>query len=584
MTGKLLRARYEVGQVLSEGPIFRAYQASDRVQGKEVCIRAFQPPFDHEEPFVRAVGLSVDKLMEVKHPGVERIAELDDDEGVSFLIGELSPGTSLSERIKRFAPFSVPVAVSMAVSIAEGLSVLHREGIVHGDLGAHTVSVTPEGSCRLQLAGIWTAYSSSSTAGVVVLPNMAPYLAPEISQGSMPTPASDVYALGVLLFQLLTGRPPFLAEQPVALVMKHASDQPPSLKALNASVPSALEQAVAKAMSKDATARYPNAESMLADLRMVQDAMRFGKSVTWPPKESAPAASPPVAPQLSGIQGDKAEVARSRRRTEEFEEEEVPGDVPGWLRMVLVFFIALVVFMVSGWLIFNLNKPRSVEVPNIRNLMLSEAEENLRKLNLKLRIARRQVSETDPAGRILDTDPSPGSRVIEGQSVSVVVSDGPMFVEVPDVRGITPDKAKEVLDTLGLKLSDHVLEVRDRSAEPGTIVSQLPEKGQRVARGSSIRVRVASETARSQVDPEQNRKYEYTIRIELSDIDEPVMLRVDMTDSRGTKTIHEERHDPGDEIEVTAEGYGPQADFRIFYDGDMVKQVTKHANEGGEIP
>lgn len=582
MIGRLLRTRYEVLQALGEGPIFKAYSALDRVQGRNVCVRTLQAPFDSEPSFLEACKEPIERLNAVRHDGVERVFEMDEDDGHPFLVGELSSGTVLSERIKRLAPFSVPVSVAMAVSIGEALAALHREGIVHGDAGAHQVVVTAEGACRLQLAGIWKAYSASQTAGVVVLPSMAGYLAPEISQGSMPTAASDVYSLGVILFQLLTGRLPFLAEQPMALIMKHVNEAPPPLKSLNASVPVALEECVRKSLAKDPADRYPNAEAMLADLRMVQDALRFGKSAPWPPKEGAVAPQEPVAPQLEGIRSETKSKFFQRKDTlveEDDGEEDVPGDVPLWLRMALVFFVSLVVFMVAGWMIFNLSKPRTIKVPSLQGLTMAQADENLKHLNLKLHVMRREASE-QPAGTILDTDPSAGRDVVEGQAVGVVVSSGSRTVEVPDVRGLTPDRAREVLDSVGLNLNARIEEVRDRSAELGTIVSQLPEPRTRVDRGASVRIRVASEE-RSEPDRDADRRYVYTIRIQLNDIDSPVVVRVDMTDSRSTETIHEEEHLAGDDFTITAEGYGLQADFRIFYDGSLVKTVTKNADEGG---
>jgi hypothetical protein len=572
--GRVLRIRYEVTQALGEGPVFSQYVAKDRVSGREVRLRTLRPLFAEEREFVDAIGEIVAKHAAIKHPGVERLTALDDDDGLPFVVSEYSESTSLTERIRRFAPFSVPVALSIGVSIGEALSAVHQAGIVHGDLGSHNVALTQSGDARIQLAGVWEAYSRSRSAGAMVLGSMAPYLAPEVSKGSMPTVASDIYALGVILFQLLTGRLPFLAEQPVAMAIKHSTEPVPSLRVLNASVPVALQDVVRKALAKEPEDRYSDVDAMVSDLRIIQDGLRFGKSVQVSAKDVGGDVSQPVAPAMGAIRGKSAEGRRFAAADSE--------DVPLWLKMALVFFLSIVTFMIGGWVIFNLNKPRTLLVPDVRRLSVPEAETRLRPLGLKVRVIRRESNEQVRAGVILSTDPSPGSKVVEGFTIGAVVSLGSRTVEVPDVRGVTVDEARAMLDSLGLKLSDRIVEERDRSVEPGSVIMQLPEPRTRVERGSQVRVTIATRAEPSRgSDPNDNIKYLYLIRIRLSDIDRRVLMRVDMTDSRGTKTVHDEEHEPGEQVEIAAEGFGAEVVFRIFYDGELVKQVTKRADEEG---
>jgi eukaryotic-like serine/threonine-protein kinase len=191
--GKTLRIRYEIVQSLYDGPIFALYTARDKVQNRDVHVRVVKPPYCNEEDFVEALRKAVQKTSSLLHPGLERIWEVDEDDGTVFLVGDATPGSSLAERIKKLAPFSVPVSVSTAIGICEAMSAVHSSFQVHGDVSPHHVCVTLEGEARLQMAGIWEAYSTSASAGAVVLPNLAPYLAPEISRGGMPSPASDVF-------------------------------------------------------------------------------------------------------------------------------------------------------------------------------------------------------------------------------------------------------------------------------------------------------------------------------------------------------------------------------------------------------
>lgn len=574
MSAGTLANRYELQQLVNQGPILDLWTASDRIQGIEVSIRVVRPPFSGEEAFLEALRNTIEVQPAVKHPGVERITSLEIADERVFLVGDPVRGMSLAERIHKLAPFSVPVAVATGVTIAEALAALHRAGVVHGDVGTHNIRVLPEGTAILQMAGIWAAYSSSRSAGPSVLPDMAAFLAPEVSQGELPSPASDVYSAGVILYWLLAGKPPFSAEQPVAMAMKHVTEELVPVREVNPNVPIALDEVIKKCLSKSKHDRYGSATELLSDLRMIQDAMRFGRSLTWPLTTPSPASTVAETQSVPSKFVPPAEVDERPKRN-----ERSSGDVPNWLKGVMVFFAALVVLLIGTFLFTNLQKPKLVTVPDLRGESFSKAEEQLKPLKVRLRVARKEISESDPADEILDMDPTPGEKIYEGGTISVVVSAGSRFVEVPDLRGMTVDKARLLLDSLDLKLDESIEEEYDREAVRGMVLRQVPTSGSRVERRTAIRLTISSGTQSPRGKGNANAKYVYTIRIELTDINEPVMMRVDMTDARNTKTISEEERQPGELVELTAEGYGDQAIFRIFYDGEPVTQITKRADE-----
>lgn len=589
MIGTILRLRYELLEVLPEEPLFDVYAARDKVSGREVCIRIIKQPFASEPRFLSSLGDSVAKLTDVQGPSLEKILEIDRDENYVFLVCENSKGTLLSERIKRLAPFSAPVSLAIAISICEGLSTLHRMGHTHGDVGSHNAIVDAEGNARVKLAALWPSYSASATAGAMVLPSMAPYLAPEVSKGGLPSPASDVYSTGVLLFELLTGRKPFVADQPVALAMKHATDPAPFVKNFNAAVPNALNEIVARTLSKDPSERYQDASELLSELRFVQDALRFGRSTNAPATAASSrtgaagftkeqAQTDAVAPKMSALK----EETKQKPKPSFEEEEEFHDGVPTWLKMTVIFFAALVVFTIGGFVTFNMTKPKMVKVPDIRRLTVAEAESRLKAIDLKMKVIRRQSSEQFASNTVIEMEPEGGTQAYVGTTIGVVISEGSKFVEVPDLRGLTVDKAKITLQEIGLIADERVQEVRDRQLDPGLVVSHVPESRKRVERGTKIRLRIASESSKN--DKNNDKKYLYTIRIKLTGLASSVSLRVDMTDARGTRTVHEEFHDPDQLVEITAEGYGSEAVFRIFYDGELVKQVTKKADEESDSP
>ncbi len=568
MIGAVLRLRYEIVKLLQEGPLYNLYGAKDRVTGEDVSIRTINEPCGREAAFVEKVAQVVAKQASVTHQGIERLREVDRHDDIAFIVGDAPAGAPLSERLRKLGSFSVPVAASMGVVMGEALQALHRAGIVHGDVGAHSAALLPDGSVRLRTAGLWEACPASQTAGSLALRAMAPYLAPEVACGGMPTPASDIYALGVTLFELVTGRFPYIAESPAAFAEKHAQAPVPSMRLLNPSVPLVLDEIVRKCMQKDPAMRYPTAAALVQDLKLLQDALRFGRSLTWPLGGKEPAKEPqPIAPKLSAVP------AQPRER---FDADS--GEVPTWIKVAIGFFSGLLLLLLGGWIVFNLNKPREIVLPNLVGQSVPEANGMLANIGLKLRISAKQASEKVAADRVLDQNPPAKGKVREGSFVNVIVSLGSKFVEVPDLRGMTVDQAKSMLGTVDLELSDSVQQEPDKSLEVGMIVGQLPGPHSKVERFTSIRVRVSSGKG-GDSSGGGGPRFDYTLRIKITDVPVPVTVRVDITDDQGTRTVYEEYQQPDETFTVNAEGVGEEVLFRIFYDGELVKQVPMKPKE-----
>lgn len=585
MIGTILRIRYELVTELGTTPIFAVYKARDRVQGRDVLIRVFQEPFSHEPSFIQAMGQVVAKTHSIQHPQVERLIELDEHEGTSFLVSEFVAGQVLEDRLRKLAPFSPAVATATAVSILEALDGIHSEGLVHGDINSKNVWITPDGKARLMLPMLWESFHASRTAGMVSLPDMAPGLAPEVTEGAMPSVQSDLYAVGALLFELLIGRTPFSGDTPMAMAVKHTTAPVPSLRSQSAAIPQALEDVVKKLLAKSPSDRYLDTKSALADLRTLQDAMRFGKPVNFAPnykptagssksKSVEPEPEPQaVAPRLNNVEETQRPVKKKRERR--------PDGLPIFL-VVLGYAAALAVVAVIGsFLYFNLNKPKQVTVPNLVGMSMNEASQMIEPSKLKLQIVRREVSEKYAEGVIMDVNPSPGRKVYENSSLSVIISTGSKFVTVPDLRGRTLDDAKMLLAQLGLELQEPVRTVTSRDLDPGTVKAQQPAARTKVERFTRVRLDVvgergsrASETP--QVDP--NQRFLYTLRIRIPEQGSvPITVRVERLDAESRDTVHEQVHEPGEEFTVEAEAVGPEATFFIYFDGELVKQVNQKA-------
>lgn len=605
MIGELVRARYEITEALASTPFFESFVAKDRVRGVEVCVRFVKKPFADEPDFVMMLAKVVEQVKVMDHHGVARVYEIDDHDGQIFIVCEYIQGGALSDRIKRLAPFSPSVACEIAISIGEALEHGTLNGIIHGDLSSDHVIMTLEGRVAVVDFGMWQCYNTSESGGGIVLSRMAPYLAPEIIEGEMPSYQSDVYALGVILFELLTGHRPFHGQTPASILAKHTTQEVPSLRTYNPSIPLVLDAIVSKALAKDKSERYMTPSALLSDLRQLLDALRFGKRLSWPlPERVDEQAVIPIVKTYNEKKkeqrlGTAVHAATYNARTAPKEKsapqkkqkiaklsEAVPDDVPIWLRAIVWiaggFFAAAIV----GWILFNMSQKPTVEIPNLLGMRISQAREQAKLLKLELVEKGQEFSDQYPEPNVITAmDPAPGTPVKEGSVVQVKLSLGSRLVSMPDLRGLTLTEARRRLTDMDLKLDPTVRREQSRTIADGLVIRTDPQPTDRVERGTIVTLYVSSGAQR----PEQpSRPAEemlantWSLRFRVKSSEEPVLVRVEMADARGVEQVVFEDTKPGDSEVVleNVEGVGRTATFRIFFNGFLDRTIVLRGSEG----
>lgn len=602
MTGELLRLRYEVLDLIDEGPIFQLYKGRDRVMASEINVRILKPPFASESEFVKTLTEVVHQNSGLKSIGVERVLDVLEEEGTTFLVSETHGGQLLAERIYRLAPYSVPISLAFAIQFCEALVGIHNAGMTHGEVCAHNIQVGPDGKATLLLPALWTAYGSSPDAGIAALPRLAPYLAPEVSQGKMPTPASDVYAVGALLYELLAKKTPFSAENTSEMAQKHATHPVPGVRSLSPGVPVAVEELIKKALSKEPGFRYSNAKQMLTDLRFIRDALRFGKPLSWPlqAQDSPSAAVAAVggtaaavaaagatvsgaaaAPMPSSAMptADKKEPAPEKPKKKELKEQTgYTNDVPWWIAWPAYLLFLGVMITLGAWRSYLVSKPQLLQVPDVIGMPAEEARAIFEKKGIVFRESRREPSEKIVAGKVLKLSPPVGDQVRLHGVVNAVISEGSRYVKLPNLEGLTLSDARDKLDALGLDLQEPPDERRSRRIEPGHILDSRPGKGEKVERGTKIRVTVSSKTDRRSGDAVRTRAT-YKIAMVIPKGTPKVMVRIELSDARNQRDIHEEMHKGGDKIEIITDGFGDPVYFRVYYNNELVDQFKKSVSE-----
>lgn len=579
MIGTVVANRYEVIRDKGGDGVFDTFQGREKSSGKDVFIRSVKPEVLGDSEFLAELGSVVASLRAVKHQGVERILAFERSDDQAVLVAEYFEGSSLENRLRRLANFSVPVAVKVAIEICEALGDLHKAGIVHGDISPQTIFTTQNEQVKLVSPGFWKAYSHSEKAARAKVRQMAPYLAPEVTAGSMPSELSDVYAVGVLLWQMLAGRVPYHGDSPASIAAKHASGDYPSLRTEIPAVPEALDKVIQKAMEKNPLHRYVTVQRLLSDLRTVQDALRFGRPLSWPLKhETGEVEETKVAPTLNAVDAEPKDEPDPKKKRKE---KDVSDSLPLWLSGLVYLMSTLVLVIIGAWVFFNLQKPKTLVVPDLVGKSADIAREELQSMQLELRVLREQTSDTHPRGAIISLAPAAGAEIKEGSKVNAIVSSGSRFVDLPDFRGMELSEVRELIAELNLRLEQTDIEyVRDRELPKNFVLSQTPEPLLKVERYTRVKLTLSNGNERVRGSSNTNTPHQRIFELVMPDeVEGAVEVKVEVTDGRGRRTLYENNHFARDDISFDMTLYGDSALFRVFFDGELATTYSEDLEE-----
>jgi hypothetical protein len=577
--GEVLHYRYELESRLGSGPLFTTFLGGDRLRHRQVVLKLLRPEFSALPEIRLAVKAHTDAAQRHRWKGTPQVLGLDEHDGRLFLISERASGTALGERIKRLAPMAVPLAVDTAIGIAEVLDQAHKNGVVHGGLRPSNVIVSLEGTVSVTDFGLRSVALAHADAMKAVLEDAGPYDAPELFAGGDPSPASDLYALGVILFEMLTGERPFPALSPQALGEELSSTPVPPMRVLNPAVPGALQELVEKLTAKAPSFRYRSAEALLLDLKGIRDSLRFGRPLEWSLKPSGtgerPRAAAPPPAQAKEKPGPTGKPPPARRP----EPREAP-DIPRWwtlLNLSLTILVILVVLVFAAWTFLSWTKPPEVRVPALIGKTTAEARALLRDRDLKLNVARQQINEHYPPETIYEMSPAAGSRVRKGSTVSVGVSLGLRTFPMPELHGLTEVQARNLLMSEGIESLVVSSREHDEDVRAGRVIRQAPSAGINVDATQRVQV-VLSLGPPPESEPVPDLGLEpappvpapsrWTLPIEVpASSAESVLVRVEFRDDTGPRTVYEGYRRPGDDFTLTVHGHGEQATVSVYVDG-----------------
>ena len=478
MIGNVLNGRYQVIKRLGGGGMATVYQGLDLQELRFVSIKVLKEQFVHDEAFTRRFQREAEAVSRLSHPNIVRFYDVGKENGVPFIVMEYIEGESLKEKISRHAPLPVEEAVRIAIQICEALAYAHRQHIVHRDIKPHNVLLTSGGQVKVTDFGIAQASSEATITHGTVLGSVH-YCSPEQAKGGLVTGQSDLYSLGVVLYEMVTGELPFSGDTPVTVALKHLQEPYPPAYEKNRLVPRNLENVLARALAKDLRQRYQTAEQMRDDLKLV---LVPGGEVAPLPEFSEDEQETRLIPSLSeALSGDAGK--RPTEKGAADSEETRPRRYKIGKRFAILLCSLLGLMALGGWGLHQLQAKwvvPEVETPDVVGMSVDEAIRVLTEAGLE--VEQFEVDNDDvPADHVVRQDPPANLRVKSNRTVRIWVSTGPPSISLPSFEGRTRQEAVAELENLGL--SYNFVEEHSQRVPKGRIIRHEPAAATTVTPG-----------------------------------------------------------------------------------------------------
>lgn len=487
LQGLILDNRYKIISKIGVGGMADVFKGEDTLLGRPVAVKLLHSNFAGDDDFVARFKREAQAAGKLSHPNIVSMYDVGFDQGYHYIVMEYIEGETLKEYITRHERISIDNAVKFTIAIAEGLEHAHAMGIVHCDIKPHNVLITKQGRIKVTDFGIARAMNAGTTMMYTnSIMGSAHYLSPEQASGKPVNGSTDIYSLGAVLYEMLTGRVPYEGETPISVALKHVRERliPPTR--YNPSIPTLLEAAVIKALAKRPEDRFSNITEMIASLRMSQGFVN-SNSGRRAPHDFGTQVLTPVPETSYGETDDDDEVYYGGEPTQE-----------GWMAklsrlpqkyILLGAFIVFLLAFVWAFLSFgNFWSNATVDVPNVVGKQVTVAKHILEDNHLRVSVS--EVSNPDvPAGQVISQSPEANEQVKEQRTVHLVVSKGVGDITMPDITGMTIDQARLRLKNLGLVIGK-ISAGTDDSKEDGVILMQSPPGDSKVTKGATVDVTV----------------------------------------------------------------------------------------------
>ena len=489
MIGHDLAGRYEIISRIGGGGMALVYKAQDLLLNRKVAIKVLRQQFVNDDEFIRRFRREAQSAAALSHPNVVSIYDVGQEDDTHYIVMEYIEGRNLNEIIAENAPLQVEQAVNIAYQIADALDHAHANQIIHRDIKPHNILIGSNGRIKVTDFGIARAVTSSTITHTGSVVGSVHYFSPEHAKGVNTGEKSDLYSLGIVLYQMLTNVLPFRGESPISVALKHLQDDFAEPRTINPSIPQSVENVILRAMRKDPNERYHSARAMMDDLVTCLDASRLNEpKVTFTKHYEDDMQETKVMPAIKGTFNEHVPSTKSLHtptveyNTNEFNTRDLE-EKTNWKKPVIIASITLVLLALLVFGFFKLlNKldTEEVEIPYVIGLTEEEARRELTEKGLSItEPVTYETSKTVEKGVVIDQSKM-NMRVKKGYFIELIVSAGPEMKEMPSYIGMERIAVQNALSSLGVKPEQIVFNEINDESEAGTILEQFPAPGESI--------------------------------------------------------------------------------------------------------
>ncbi|OPX51276.1 Stk1 family PASTA domain-containing Ser/Thr kinase [Clostridium thermobutyricum] len=507
MNGEVLGNRYELLEKVGEGGMAIVYKARCNKLNRFVAVKILKKEYADNKEIVDKFKNEAMAVAKLSDSNIVNVLDVGTDDNENYIVMEYVNGKTLKELVEEYGKLNYDRAVTISLQIANALECAHKNGIVHRDIKPQNILVTEEGIAKVTDFGIAKSTDSGTLTNTSTILGSAHYFSPEQAKGAMVDFRSDIYSLGIVMYEMVTGDVPFDGESPVTIALKHIQENPINPRIINPKIPDRYSEIILKCMEKDVNDRYSNVKELIEDLKKIKSNSEMGlveksessvggETIIMTPikdEDLNPAVVEPEDSDIDEFDGDEEGFEDYYDdEDDEYEDDEYDKKIKKKktnrnLLIGIAIAVVIIVLGVGSFFMFVNSKPTTnageVQVPNIIGMNQDQAVLALKAAKLVPDV--KEVKNSEPKGTVLNSNPSPGTSVKEGSTVTIDISKGEEEVTIPDLNGYTKDQATQELKSLGFNTILYTSQFSS-SVSSGQVIAVTPQSGTQALKTSEI--------------------------------------------------------------------------------------------------